>query len=129
MNANVKRIVNLAGSFIAVALTVTAQHFPPLDRDNPPKSRTVVRDQYCMTARKSIPSNSPAPLFSYDFAAPGASGSVLIDEKVVMTFKDAQHLRIHAAVSQGNHQFRLVLDKPAALTFMDSNDDFKYCRP
>jgi hypothetical protein len=129
MSRNANRIVHLAGFFIAVALTVAAQNFPPLDRDNPPKSRTVLRDQYCMTARKSIRSNSSTPLFTYDFAAPGASGSVLIDDKVVMTFRDEQHLRIHAAVSQGNHQFRLVLDRPAILTFMESDDEFKYCWP
>ncbi len=82
-----------------------------------------------MTARISIAANSSAPLFTYDFAEPGASGSVLIDNKVVMTFRDEQHLRIHAAVSQGNHQFRLVLDRPAILTFMESDDDFQYCRP
>jgi hypothetical protein len=113
----------------ATALTVSAQHFPPLDRDNPPKSRTVLRDQYCMTARTSIPSNSAVPLFAYDFAAPGASGQALIDGKAVATFKDEQHLRIHVAVSPGNHQFRLILEKPATLTFMVSNDDFKYCQP
>jgi hypothetical protein len=107
---------------------IDAQHFPPLDRGNPPKSRTVLRDQYCMTARKSIPSNSAAPLFTYDFAAPGASGSALIDGKTVKTFKDRRRLKIYAAVLPGNHQFRLILDKPAILTFMVSNDDFKYCR-
>jgi hypothetical protein len=82
-----------------------------------------------MTARKNIPSNSATPLITYDLKAPGASGEALIDGKVVMTFKDEQHLRIYAAVSQGNHQFRLRLNKPATLTFMDHNIDFKYCRP
>src|SRR6204780_2136207 len=114
---------------LVAGVTASAQHFPPLDRDNPPKSRTVLRDRYCMTARKSIPSNSPAPLFTYDFSAPGASGSAVIDGKAVATFKDEQHLRIYAAVSPGNHQFRLILDKAATLTFMNSNDDFKYCQP
>jgi hypothetical protein len=124
-----KRAVYVVAGFQAIALTLSAQHFPPLDRDNPAKSRPVLRDQYCMTARKSIPSNSPEPLFAYDFAAPGASGQALIDGKVVASFKNEQHLLIHAAVSSGNHQFRLVLDKPATLTFMNSNDDFKYCQP
>jgi hypothetical protein len=114
---------------LAVALTVSAQHFPPLDRDDPPKSRAVLSDQYCMTARKTIPSNSAVPLFTYDFAAPGASGKALIDGNSVATFKDEQHLRVRADVSPGNHQFRLILDKPASLTFMVSNDDFKYCQP
>jgi hypothetical protein len=114
---------------LVAGATASAQHFPPLDRDNPPKSRTVLRDQYCMTARKGIPSNSAVPLFAYDFAVPGASGTVLIDGKAVKTFKDQQHLRIYSAVSAGNHQFKLILDKPASLTFMVSNDDFKYCQP
>jgi hypothetical protein len=123
-----KRTGYVIAGIIAIALAIKAQHFPPLDRDNPPKSRTVLRDQYCMTARKSIPSNSAAPLFTYDFAAPGASGTALIDGKTVKTFNDQQHLRIYAPVSPGNHQFRLILDKPATLTFMVSNDDFKYCQ-
>jgi hypothetical protein len=124
-----RRTVCTVGGLIAIVLTVSAQHFPPLDRDNPPKSRTVLRDQYCMTARKSILSNSTTPLFTYDFAAPGASGQALIDGKAVANFKDEQHLKVHASVAPGNHQFRLILDKPATLTFMDSSDDFKYCQP
>jgi hypothetical protein len=117
----------LAG--FAIACTLSAQHFPPLDRENPPKSRTVLRDQYCMTARKNIPANSAVPLFTYDFAAPGASGKALIDGTTVTSFKDQQHVRIYAGVLPGDHQFRLILDKPASLTFMASNDDFKYCQP
>jgi len=115
-------------AIVAIPHAVHAQHFPPLDRDNPPKSRTVLRDQYCMTARKDISQNSAVPLFIYDFAAPGASGAALIDGRTVKTFKAQQHLTIYAGVSRGDHQFRLVLDKPASLTFMASNDDFKYCR-
>src|SRR4051812_28186274 len=107
-----KRVVYVVAGFIAIALTVNAQHFPPLDRDNPPKSRTVLRDHYCMNARKSISSNSPVPLFTFDFAAPGASGTALVDGKTVKTFKDQQHLRIYAGVLPGDHQFRLILDKP-----------------
>ena len=114
---------------LVAGATASAQHFPPLDRDNPPKSRTVLRDQYCMTARKSIPSNSAVPLFTYDFALPGASGTVLIDGKAVKTFQDERHLRIYSGVSAGNHQFQLILNKPATLTSMVSNDDFKYCQP
>jgi hypothetical protein len=123
-----KRVGYLVVGF-AIAFTVSAQHFPPLDRDNPPKSRIVLRDQYCMTARKNIPSNSRAPLFIYDFVAPGASGTALIDGNTVKSFKNQQHLRIYASVLPGDHQFRLVLEKPASLTFMVSNDDFKYCQP
>ena len=124
-----KRVVYIVAGIIVIALSVSAQHFPPLDRDNPPKSRMVLRDQYCMTARTSIPSNSPVPLFTYDFAAPGASGTALIDGKAVKTFRNQQHLRIYADVSPGNHQFSLVLDTPDTLTFMVSNDAFKYCQP
>ncbi len=53
----------------------------------------------------------------------------MIDGKPVKSFKDEQHLRIYGAVSPGDHQFNLILDKPAILTFMVSNDDFKYCQP
>lgn len=82
-----------------------------------------------MTARRSIPSNSAVPLFVYDFAAPGATGRAVIDGNTVKTFKDQQHLRIFANVRPGDHQFRLILEKAASLTFMVSNDDFKYCQP
>ena len=115
--------------FLSTVVTISAQHFPPLDRDNPPKSRMVTREQYCMTAHKSLSSNSASPLFTYHFSTPGVSGIVSIDGKTVMTFKNQQHLRVYAAVSAGNHQFKLILDKPATLTFMVSNDDFKYCQP
>lgn len=84
---------------------------------------------FCMTAQKSIPLNSALPLFTYDFDEPGASGVVLIDGKTVQTLTDERHLRIYAKVTAGNHRFNLRLNKPATLTFMASNDDFKYCQP
>jgi hypothetical protein len=115
--------------FLAVAGTVHAQHFPPLDVDNPPKSRTGVGYSFCMTARKAIPTNSSQPLFTFDFAAPSASGVVLIDGKTVKTFRDEQHLLVYTHVLAGDHRFILRLDKPAANTLMSSNDDFKYCQP
>ena len=82
-----------------------------------------------MTARNDIPANSPQPLFTFDFAAPGASGIVLIDGKSIKTFKNETHLLVHAHVLAGDHRFDLHLDKPAANTFMSSKDDFKYCQP
>src|SRR4051794_33422261 len=100
------------------ALARLAQHFPPLDRDDPPKSRIVQNEGYCMTARNFIALNSPEPLFTFDFAAPGATGSVFIDGKVVQSFQNQQHVRIHAQVSAGNHKFNLRLKDEAALTFM-----------
>jgi len=81
-----------------------------------------------MTAAKNIAVNAATPLFSFDFAAPGASGAVLIDGTAVQVFKDEQHVRIRAEVSAGNHMFNLKLVKPTALTFMSSNEQFKYCR-
>ena len=81
-----------------------------------------------MTARKDIPLTSSQPLFTFDFAAPGASGVVLIDGKTIETFKGEEHLRIHANVLAGVHQFNLRLDRPADITLMSSHDDFKYCR-
>jgi len=113
--------------FVTAAATVPAQRFPPLDVDNPPKSKTVRGYSFCMTARKDIPLNSAQPLFTFDFAAPGASGVVLIDGKTATTFKDKQHLLVSAQVSRGDHRFILRLDEPATLTLMSSNDDFKYC--
>ena len=119
----------IGGLFFVATLTCDAQHFPPLDRDNPPKSRTVQNEGYCMTARKEIPQNSAVPLFSFDFASPGASGVVLIDGDAVQVFNAEQRVRVHAKVLAGNHMFNLKLIKPAALTFMVSNEDFTYCRP
>ena len=78
-----------------------------------------------MAARTSITANSAQPLFTLNFAAPGASGMVLIDGKTVHTFKDKQHLLIRTAVSAGDHMFNLRLAEPAKLTFMVSSDDFK----
>ena len=81
-----------------------------------------------MMARKVIPLDASKPLFTFDFAPPGASGSVLIDHKTIQTFKNEQHLLIRAKVSAGKHVFNLFLDAPATNTFMISNDDFEYCR-
>lgn len=81
-----------------------------------------------MTARKSIAENSTEPLFTFDFAAPGASGMVLIDGKTIQTFKYKQHVLVRAQVSAGDHMFNLRLAESASLTFMVSSDDFKYCR-
>lgn len=81
-----------------------------------------------MTAQKTIPLDATMPLFTFDFAPPGASGSVLIDKKTIQTFQNEQHLRIRAKVSAGQHFFNLFLDAPATNTFMISNEDFRYCR-
>jgi hypothetical protein len=85
--------------------------------------------RFCMTAHRDIPANSTQPLFTFNFAAPGASGVVLIDGKTVRTFQNEQHLLIHASVHAGDHRFVLHLDRPAENAFMSSNDDFKYCPP
>ncbi len=84
---------------------------------------------FCMTARRDIPSNSAQPLFAFYFARPGASGTALIDGKVVQTFMNEQRLSIRAHVFAGDHQFVLHLDGPAEATSMSSNGDFEYCRP
>jgi hypothetical protein len=120
----------IACGFALVALggTVHAQHFPPLDRDNPPKSRTVQNEGYCMMAGQDISIKSTDPLFSFDFASPGASGVIIIDGNAVQVFKEEQHVRVHAEVSAGKHMFNLKLIKPTALTFMTSNSHFKYCQ-
>lgn len=115
-----------------VAFGAQAQHFPPLDRVNPPKSRTISPVggyNFCMTARRDIPANSTQPLFTFNFAGPGASGVALIDGKTVRAFRNEQHLLIRAHITAGDHMFVLHVDRPAENTFMSSNDDFKYCRP
>jgi hypothetical protein len=84
---------------------------------------------FCMTAQRDIPNNSAQPLFTFNFAPPGASGVALIDGKIVKIFKNEQHLSIRADVFAGDHQFALHLDRPAENTSMSSNDDFKYCPP
>ena len=126
MNKNVILAVFLAGG------TLIAQHFPPLNRDNPPKSRTISpvgAYSFCMTAHRDIPADSTQPLFTFNFAAPGASGVALIDGKTVKTFQNEQHLLLRAGVSAGDHRFVLHVDKPAENTFMSSSEDFKYCQP
>lgn len=114
--------------FGLVAVVSTAQHFPPLDQDNPPKSRQVHGLGFCMTARKSIPLKSALPLFTFEFNPPGATGYASLDGKQIMTFKNEQHLRIYGEVAAGNHMFYLRLTKPTTNTQMSSHDDFKYCR-
>jgi hypothetical protein len=84
---------------------------------------------FCMTAQRDIPNNSAQPLFTFNFAPPGASGVALIDGKIVKTFKNEQHLSIRADVFAGDHQFALHLDGPAENTSMSRNGDFKYCPP
>jgi hypothetical protein len=81
-----------------------------------------------MTAAQDLAANAATPLFSFDFVGPGASGVALLDGTAVQVFKNEQHVRIRGAVSAGNHMFNLKLVKPAALTFMSSNEQFKYCR-
>jgi hypothetical protein len=83
----------------------------------------------CMIAHRDIPSNSVQPLFTFDFAPPGASGVALIDGKIVKIFKNEQRLSIRAHVFAGDHQFVLHLDRPAENTSMSGNGDFKYCPP
>lgn len=117
------------GALMAVALIGNAQSFPPLDVDNPPQSKVLRGVSFCMTARKDIPKDSSLPLFTFDFAPPGASGTVLIDGNAIKTFKDERHLVIYETVSAGNHMFVLHLDKAASNTAMSSHSDFKYCQP
>lgn len=83
---------------------------------------------FCMGTQREIPSNSLQPLLSFDFAAPGASGTALIDGKVVKVFENEQSLSIRAHVLPGNHQFLLHLDRPAESTFMSSNVSLESCQ-
>jgi len=117
------------GVLTAVALVGSAQSFPPLDVDTPPQSRVLRGVSFCMTARKDIPQNSSLPLFTFNFAAPGASGTVLLDGKAIKTFKDERHLVVYENVLAGDHRFELRLDKAASNTAMSSHSEFKYCQP
>jgi len=120
--------MNRYSVILMLTIVARAQHFPPLDQDNPPKSRQVHGLSFCMTARKSIPLNSAMPLFTFEFDAPGATGYAYLDGKQIMTFKNAQHLKIYGEAGVGDHRFNLRLTKPTTNTKMSSNDDFKYCK-
>jgi hypothetical protein len=112
---------------VLVACGAQAQHF-----DDPLKPRTISAVggyTFCMTAHRDISANSTQPLFTFKFAMPGASGLASIDGKTVQTFRNEQRLLIRAQVPAGDHRFILHVDKPAEITFMSSNDDFKYCQP
>lgn len=82
---------------------------------------------FCVTAHRDIPSNPLQPLLRFHFAPPGASGTALIDGKIVRTFKNEQRLWISADLSAGNHWFVLRVDRPAENASISSNGDFKYC--
>ncbi|MEP6960758.1 MAG: hypothetical protein ABI995_01685 [Acidobacteriota bacterium] len=113
---------------VMFATLAAAQHFPPLDQDNPPNSRVVSTLRFCMAAKSNIKAKSGMPLFTFEFAEPGATGEVLIDGKQVMKFKGERHLKVVADVAAGQHRFDLKLDRPALNTLMSSHDDFKYCQ-
>jgi hypothetical protein len=108
--------------------------FPVLLRVPPSREELVQSDwtgsdsagaySFCITAQRDIPSDSLQPLLSFHVAAPGASGTALIDEKVVKVFKNEQRLSIRAYVLAGDHQFLLRLDRRAENTFMSSSKDF-----
>jgi hypothetical protein len=70
-----------------------------------------------------------ARLFSFECASPGATGKAVIDGKIIATFKNGQHLRIHETVSAGDHRFNLSLYQLVTNISMASHDDFKYCQP
>ncbi len=113
---------------VAAGLFSVAQHFPPLDRDNPPKSRTVHQLSFCMAASQGISAKTSIPLFTFDFESPGASGTATIDGKPVANFKNETKLRLFSDVPAGKHRFKLLLDRPSQNTLMLSHDNFKYCR-
>lgn len=84
---------------------------------------------FCMTAHHDIPNNSDQPLFTFNFAPPGASGVALIDGKIARIFRNEQQLAIRADVSAGDHQFVLNLDKPVEYTSTPGSNDVGYCAP
>ncbi len=95
---------------------------------NSARNLAVGAHNFCMTAKRDIPSNSVQPLLTFNFASPGASGVAVIDGKVAKRFKNEQRLSIRAHVFVGDHQFVLQLDKPAGNTLMSSNGDFESCQ-
>lgn len=82
---------------------------------------------FCVTARRDIPGNSLRPLLRFNFAPPGASGTALIDGKIVKAFRREQRLWISADVSAGNHWFVLRVDRAAENASISGNGDLKYC--
>jgi hypothetical protein len=131
-----------------VTSVARSRTFPPLFRDSLSLQALVQSDlalarspsevesavavgaySFCMTAARDIPNNPVQPLFTFNFAPPGASGVALIDGKIIKTFKDERRLSIRADVLAGDHQFVMHLERPAENTSMSSNDDFKYCPP
>jgi hypothetical protein len=84
---------------------------------------------FCVTASRDIPNNSVQPLFTLNFAPPGASGVAFIDGRIVMMFRNEQHVLVRADAIAGDHRFALQLDRPAEITSMSDNDDFQYCSP
>jgi len=139
----------LAGIFSAVLLwaCVTAvarsRTFPALFSDSHSLQALVQRNlalarlrpdvpadayNFCLTAYRDIPNNSAQPLFTFNFAPPGASGVALIDGNIVKRFRNEQVLSISANVSAGDHQFALDLDSPAENTSMSRNDDVENCQ-
>jgi hypothetical protein len=82
---------------------------------------------FCVTAQRDLPRNSLRPLLRFNFAPPGASGSALIDGKIVKTFESERHLWISADVSAGNHWFVVRVNKPAENASISHNRDFNDC--
>lgn len=131
----------LSAVLFGVCAFVVAQsnRFPALLRIPPSVQERIQREltgadsagayRLCMTAQRDIPSNSRQPLLSFRFTAPGASGTALIDGKVVTVFRNEQRLSIRAHVSAGDHHFLLRLDRPVEDTFIATNDDFANCSP
>jgi hypothetical protein len=97
------------------------------NRVNNADSGPVGAYSFCMTAQRDIPGNSLRPLMRFTFASPGASGAALMDGKIIQTFKNEQHLWIHADVSAGNHSFVMRVDRPAENVSVSRDRDFQYC--
>jgi len=146
-NAALLFVAGMFSALLFLACVTAVAHspiFPTLFRDShslqwlvqsnlalarSPVAAPVGEYSFCMIAVRDIPSDSAQPLFTFNFAPPGASGVALIDGKTVQTFGNDEHLSIRADVFAGDHPFALRLDRPAENTSLSTNDDFKYCSP
>jgi hypothetical protein len=90
-------------------------------------TRPVGEYSFCVTADRGIPANSLQPILHLNFPPPGASGTALMDGKIVRTFKDEQRLSISTDVSAGDHWFVVRVDRPAENASISRNRDFKNC--
>ena len=92
-----------------------------------PKPDIAGEYSFCLTAPRDVPNNSLQPLMRFDFATPGASGTVLMDGKIIQTFANEQRLWIHSDLQAGDHRLILRVDRPAENASIARRRILQYC--